>query len=471
MTAFEDLDYKDRFNLPPLFNIDKKGAERTWIIWSEGSKVTRVQGITDGKMQTYHRDFLPKNVGKKNETSGEEQAKREAERMWVKQLDKGYMPRCKEGKKMLDRIKSVTSESGGHNINATAAIRGREMKDIKVSSSDKLSSPNLELTIIPMKAGVWSLEKKCLKYFEDPQTKKFRCYLQRKLDGWRGIARLQKDGSVVFTSNKGKQYPWFGHLRKEFEELVRGKNILDGLDGEFYTHSIIDDNGNELDEHSRFQTITSMCGLARTSPHPLENQLRFVVFDLVDLSSTYTQEERFDMLVELFRTSKVHKQYAKKQYANNSNSGMDLYRLDCPFRILICETTYTENIEDIPKYHDIFAGEGYEGVMIRSFDMKYLPKKRSLHIRKHKHFEDAEYPIIGTQLNHGVKVENFVWVLYDDVTDTKFSAKPKGTEEERKYSYEHQEDFIGQLLTVKFQGKSEDGIPRFPIGKSIRTQD
>lgn len=482
MAAFEELEYADRFKLPVLFNIDKKGAERTWVIWSSGTSVTRVQGITGGKMQTYNRTFLPKNVGKKNETSGEEQARREAETMWVKQLDKGYMPRCEEGLAMHARIKAVTNSTGGHNINATAAIRGREMK---VKSDNKnLSSSNLELTIIPMKAGVWSEEAKCLKYFTSGG--KFEGYIQRKLDGWRGIGRLQADGSVVFTSNKGKQYPWFSRIREEFKTLVQGKNILDGLDGEFYTHSIVTPEG-ELDDDARFQTITSMCGLARTAPHPLEDQLRFVVFDLVDLESKYTQEERFDLLAKVFEGSEVHRNHVEKllqtrKYSDHhrqpksSPTGIQQYRandfdVSTPYRIVLCETFYTQSLEDVKVYHDNFAGEGYEGVMIRSVKMTYLPKKRSLHIRKYKYFEDAEYPIIGAQLNHGVREEYFVWILLDPITDTQFCATPKGTVEEKRKAYRHKEDYIGDLLTVKFQGRSEDGIPRFPIGKSIRYQD
>lgn len=523
------LDYKNRFSLPALFNLGKKGEERTWVTWSEGDTVTTISGITGGKMVTAKRTHQPKNVGKKNETSGEEQARKEAESKWVKQLDKGYKPKCEEGLEMYQRVKTVSSETGGHNINAAAAIRGREMKSTSDTSS-KLSSSKLDVTIIPMKAEKWALESKCVKYFldrgvleahlkqlghsknpttamnqflktlqseEDVQSLPrgaFKAYLQRKLDGWRAIGRVQKDGMVVFTSNNGKQYPWFERLRREFAELTRGKNILDGLDGEFYTHSIIDPEKGELDENARFQAITSMCGLARSNPHPLEDQLRFVVFDLVDLSGKYTQEERFDLLVKVFEGSKIHSEFvdsisfgpssssSSSPSRSSSHLSADFYHIDTPFRILLCETFYIEDISLIKAYHDQFALEGYEGVMIRSVDMPYLPKKRSFQIRKCKYFEDAEYPIIGVHLNHGVSEENFVWVLIDtreghsegancgaEGEAITFHAKPTGTIEERLHAYNNAEDYIGKLLTVKFQGYTEDCIPRFPIGKSIRT--
>lgn len=504
-----ELNYYERFNLPTLFNLDKKGVERTWITWSEGDTVTNISGITGGKMTTTTRRHLPKNVGKKNETSGEEQARKEAESKWVKQLDKGYKPKCEEGMKLYERVKKVSAETGGHNINAAAAIRGREMK-VTSSTASKLSSAKVDSIIIPMKAEKWAMESKCVKYFLDLKVlqsripssfdekkrkkatndiiknlnsedavrdlppKAFKAFLQRKLDGWRAIGRMQKDGSVVFTSNNGKQYPWFGRLRKEFEELVKGQNILDGLDGEFYTHSIVDPEKGELDENARFQAITSMCGLARTNPHNLEDQLRFVVFDLVDLSGTYTQEQRFKLLTKVFKHSHVHRNYVGGISLGPSSSSsysqnVDFYDVECPFRILLCETFYIEDIALIKSYHDQFALEGYEGVMIRSVDMPYLPKKRSFQIRKCKYFEDAEYPIIGVHLNHGVSEENFVWILIDEEKDITFNAKPVGTIEERIEMYNNADDYVGKSLTVKFQGYSEDGIPRFPIGKSIRT--
>ena len=506
-----ELNYQDRFNLPKLYNLDKKGVERIWITWSEGDTVTTLSGVTGGKMITTTRKHSPKNVGRSNETSGEEQARKEAESKWVKQLDKGYKPKCKEGIELYERVKKVSAETGGHNINAAAAIRGREMKSTSDTSS-KLSSAKLDSIIIPMKAEKWKLEPKCVKYFLDmevvesclpsglneKQRKKevseiiknikeeddvrilpqgsFKGYIQRKLDGWRAIGRIQKDGSIVFTSNNGKQYPWFARLRMEFEELTKGKNILDGLDGEFYTHSIVDPEKGELDEHARFQAITSMCGLARTNPHPLEDQIRFVVFDLVDLSGKYTQEQRFKLLTKVFKESEVHKNYVSgieigpSSSSSSSSSSADFYDITTPFRILLCETFYIEDIALIKSYHSLFEQEGYEGLMIRSVDMPYLPKKRSFQIRKCKNFDDAEYPIIGVHLNHGVTEENFVWVLYDETKDLTFNAKPTGTIEERVEMYENAEEYVGKLLTVKFQGLTEDGIPRFPIGKSIRTQ-
>ena len=43
-----------------------------------------------------------------------------------------------------------------------------------------------------------------------------------------------------------------------------------------------------------------------------------------------------------------------------------------------------------------------------------------------------------------------------------------GNSFEGRQILKHLKKFIGKQLTVKYQGKSEDGIPRFPVGKGFR---
>ena len=43
-----------------------------------------------------------------------------------------------------------------------------------------------------------------------------------------------------------------------------------------------------------------------------------------------------------------------------------------------------------------------------------------------------------------------------------------GTREQRKEMFENGKNYIGKLLTVRFQEWSKDKIPRFPVGVQIR---
>lgn len=44
----------------------------------------------------------------------------------------------------------------------------------------------------------------------------------------------------------------------------------------------------------------------------------------------------------------------------------------------------------------------------------------------------------------------------------------KGITDLLKDYFEEPEIFINKMLTVKYQGLSADGIPRFPIGRVVR---
>ena len=46
----------------------------------------------------------------------------------------------------------------------------------------------------------------------------------------------------------------------------------------------------------------------------------------------------------------------------------------------------------------------------------------------------------------------------------------KERERERERYYNNYLDYIGQLLTVKFQEYTEDGVPRFPVAKGFREE-
>ena len=49
-----------------------------------------------------------------------------------------------------------------------------------------------------------------------------------------------------------------------------------------------------------------------------------------------------------------------------------------------------------------------------------------------------------------------------------FNVRPKGTREYRRDLFLKGDELIGSKLTVIFQEYSSEGIPRFPVGKSIR---
>lgn len=449
--------------LPPLFAIDAKNKERVWKCWVIKNVVYREYGLVDGKKTNSNRVFEGKSIGKKNETTPENQAWAEANKEWVKHIDKEYKPRSNdtEGIILMKRVVEEKSKTGGHNINAGAALGSREVKNITESKTKKyIVSVNDDYkSVIPMKAHTWELKDEQDPYSVHPKVSKYfsknpAFYGQPKLDGWRAIINIV-GSDVIITSNSGKQYPWFSTLRTCIKEWLKGveDQILDGLDGELYATQIKDERGNIISDEARFSTICSMCGLARSEPHILENQIQYHIFDLVDKSGKISQTERFKKLDALFGRFKNSSEFSK--------SGKFSRLVQVPVKII-------KSVNEVPKFHNEFSMLGYEGVVLRTFENYYKPGKRSNEMRKYKHFIDNEYEITGCKLDKGVDKEHFVWVLKTENGD-EFSAKPKGTREEKNDWYDNSKKYIGKWMTVKFQEYSDDKIPRFPIAKEFRT--
>lgn len=436
----EELEYPEAKYLPVLYSTDKRGKERLWKTWTIGNTVYRLYGLVDGQKQTRKKSFQGVNKGKKNETSAEEQAEISMRRLWISQLDKNYIPKCKDGKEMYSRVMEEKTRNGGNN--RTASEKMNTPSSPKISKDSKIKNG-----IIPMKASQWIDKKtgkvppRTLKYFDFEKG----VYVQWKLDGFRCIASLQDNGEVILTTNSGKQYPHLTNLREEIKVFLKGGlEGCDALDGELYAHQLISQNGEVTSRDSRFSNIQSICTQGRVSPHPLEDQICLYVFDLVDDSGSFDQKERIRILESLFKRAGTSTPHIKK-----------------------VETQIVNSIEDVTIWHDRFSLQGFEGIIIRDSSLKYRPKHRALKMRKCKYFQDEEYIVVDTYLNSGVQKEDFVWVC-ESSDGKRFKAKPEGTREEKWRWYDNRDNFIGRRLTVVFQEYSSDGIPRFPIGKCFR---
>jgi len=439
----DELNYPDAIYLPILYATDKRGKERLWKTWTIGNTVYRLYGLVDGEKQIRKKSYQGVNQGKKNETTAEQQAEFAMNRLWTRQLDKKYAPKCKEGKEMYTRVMKEKKKHGGNNRTASIKIDSQAKGE---EARKTLAVSTVKLDMIPMKAQDWvdkktgEVPERTLKYFDFEKG----VYVQWKLDGFRCIARLQGQ-DVVLTTNSGKQYPWLANLRKEIKSFLSGGlKGCEALDGELYSHRLEDSEGVGLKDTARFSAIQSICTQARINPHPLEDQICLYVFDLVDTSGQMDQTQRLKILDDLFKRAKGQTPHIKR-----------------------VETHMIRSKEEISKWHGKFAQQGFEGIIIRDDSLKYRAKHRSQRMRKYKFFQDEEFVVVDAYHNPGVGKEYFVWVCETE-DGKRFKATPDGTQEEKYRWYDNRMNFMGRRLTVKFQGFSADGIPRFPIGKAFR---
>jgi len=76
--------------LPTLYKLAKTGATQVLNMEITGDTYTREWGQKGGKMQTKSTTAAPKNVGRSNETTAEQQAIIEAEAVWTKKKKANY---------------------------------------------------------------------------------------------------------------------------------------------------------------------------------------------------------------------------------------------------------------------------------------------------------------------------------------------------------------------------------------------
>lgn len=247
----------------------------------------------------------------------------------------------------------------------------------------------------------------------------FPCLCQPKYDGVRCTISKDADG-IHIISRKGKPYD-IPHLR----EWAEKNDWILPLDGELYNHK-------ELS----FQEIVS--AVKRKSD--ITSKIRYVVYDrpVADIMNG----DRWTQLQTDFK--KVKK--------------------DAPAYISSCKMCF--NVKDLWDYHKECTEQGYEGIIIRNIDGMYEFGFRSNNLIKLKVFEDAEFEIVDVVEATGREAGTAIFVCKCDGGE--FKVKPQGTRELRHKYWLNKKSLIGKMVTVKYQGVSDDNIPRFPSAISIR---
>jgi len=137
----------------------------------------------------------------------------------------------------------------------------------------------------------------------------------------------------------------------------------------------------------------------------------------------------------------------------------------------ITENIYVLKEDQLEAIHDLFVGEGYEGLMLRNIDSPY-EFTRSWNLVKYKVMKDDEFKIVDAV--KGLKGKSkgaIIWICETPKGD-RFNVVPNGTMASRKILWGEwkadPKEFIGKELTVQYQELSPKGIPRFPKGLAIR---
>ncbi len=334
-----------------------------------------------------------------------------------------------DGKKQTARKTSIGKNIGKTNETTPAEQAERDAASMFTFKLDRKYSETVseskETIFLPMLAHDFEKKKKKVKYPVD---------MQPKLDGLRCLAFYDHDEKKVFLmSRSGKSYS-VPHLEKQIERLLKDNTDL-VLDGELYIHG------------ETFQTITRLVKKHRDESVNLE----FHIYDVADVEDPEavepeTWKDRLRNLKDLFKDcpKKYRKHLKKHKTIINVKSEKDIYAKQAQW-----------------------VSEGYEGAIVRTHDHLYNWGYRSPGLLKVKNFHDAEFKVVGYTVGVGKAKETVTWECEAESGQI-FRCYSKGSMEERKELKDNADSYVGQWLKVKFFERTDDGIPRFPIGIGFR---
>ena len=279
-------------------------------------------------------------------------------------------------------------------------------------------------------------EEKEEKYFPmlahtyDPSSMKkkkndivFPCYVQPKLDGLRCIV-YSTGSTIVCQSRTGAYFETMDHIIKEITPYFKGGKII--FDGELYTTEM------------PFEQLAGLIKKKKITENDKE-LLKHVKYHIYDIIDTNPYSKRYEW---------IHKNIKDNRYLSSV-------------------PTFLTDKKDFKKYFSEFVEEGYEGIILRNVSGMYTCNYRSHDLQKYKEFMESEYEIVGAKEGDGRDKGTVIWICKNE-QNKEFSVRPRGTIEMRREWFENHNEYIGKMLTIIYQELSELGIPRFPVGKSIR---
>jgi DNA ligase-1 len=442
--------YTVEHSFPKLYAQDKNGKIKVWTAAVLSSATARItHGYINGKQQVSYRDCeAGKNIGRSNETTPLEQCISETRRKWTDKKEKEAYTETKPA----DCGEGYGDISGNDYDGESAVPAGPFL-------------PMLAQTFDPADLAAGTKKKKVIK---------FPCFVQPKLDGLRCVSyatRADNDATaaVVLQSRTGAFFTGLPHIAAALRPyLSQHPNIV--IDGELYTDQM---PFEELAGLIKKKKITDS-DVARLK------KVKYHVYDIYDHTRhDMPYSERMGLLAGAVRRCGC--------VANDAfhSSGMPVAGAASSGRMLRSTATTvvatedaaavvvlvrTEKVAVLAEFRQLFAEfveAGYEGIMLRNAAGVYRANFRSNDLQKYKEFLEDEYRIIDFTQGEGRDAGAVIWVC-ETADGKEFTVRPRGTMQQRRDWFNDGASYIGKNLTVVYQELTEEGKPRFPIGKAVR---
>ena len=274
LTQTELDGWRSNRQFPLLFNVVASGKTRFWACWVEKNIVLRTDGFTNGKLKATQKHAYEGNTIR----NGPEQALAEAEKLWLKQVDRGYAPAedDKKGQTVYKHVMDQKSQNGG--MNRGVRLFGTTAITTKTTAGKKDMSAQ-HRPMLAKKYKDWRTvgDDAVFELTNPGKAIKFPAIVQAKVDGIRGLISLDGE-SVTIESRNGNNFVHLDHIRDEVRDLLKDSGYEDViLDGEMYVHVLYrDDDGDPTVEEAdyemtgveRYQFISEACKITRSKSHP-----------------------------------------------------------------------------------------------------------------------------------------------------------------------------------------------------------
>ena len=440
--------YTVEHSFPKLYAQDKNGKIKVWtaavLVNSDTGAVTSrtTHGYINGKQQVAYRGCeAGKNIGRSNETSPLEQSISETRRKW---LDK-------KEKEAYTENKPADCGEGYGDLSGNDFGGGEGGEDDNASFTRPFL-PMLAQTFDPADLEAGSKKKKVIK---------FPCFVQPKLDGLRCVSyatRSANDLVVCLQSRTGAFFTGLPHIAAALRPyLSQHPNIV--IDGELYT------------DQMPFEELAGLIKKKKITAADVERlkKVKYHVYDIYDHAAhDMPFVERIGLLAAAVRRCGC---VANDTHAAGVAAAGRILRSDTEAAAVVV-LVRTEKIAVLSEFRQLFAEfveSGYEGIMLRNAAGVYRANYRSNDLQKYKEFMEDEYRIIDFTQGEGRDEGAVIWVC-ETADGKEFTARPRGTMEQRRAWFNEGASYIGKNLTVIYQELTEEGKPRFPIGKAVRYQ-
>jgi len=327
-------------------------------------------------------------------------------------------------------------------VNVTAGKSGRTLAEQSKLQFDSKINKKIDSGYTTNTTGIGVLSSQMVKamlaqnYEKHGHKIPLPAIAQPKLDGVRCLARVLPNGDVSLVSRNNKPFPELPGVRSAIQSIGLPAGTI--IDGELYSTTL----GSTPAEN--FQRVVGLVRKSNLKPQDKLDaaQVSLNVFDLIDDNDP------------------------NMSFVNRYQKASQLVAKDSTKRLTMVPNYLVKTKQDIDTLLAQNLAAGYEGVMIRDPKSPYQGR-RSYYLQKYKKFDDEEFEVVGFEEGQGNDIGTVIWVCKTPAGDL-FTVRPKGTRAQKIDWFNNGQDYVGEMLTVRFQDYTSKGIPRFPVGIEFR---